>query len=126
VPYRLLVDSMRREWQVWDIVPRLMERRSGDDTERRLAEAQIEFPDRRAEGRRLTQARRTVLRGSYASGWLCFESLNEKRRLSPIPDDWTTCSDALLERYLAHGEPVTSAHRSVVVYSDEGPMAEAG
>jgi hypothetical protein len=29
----------------------------------------------------------------FESGWLAFESPKEKRRLSPIPDGWTTRSD---------------------------------
>ncbi len=29
------------------------------------------------------------LRGTaYANGWLCFESVTEKRRLAPIPEGW--------------------------------------
>jgi hypothetical protein len=24
----------------------------------------------------------------YRNGWLCFESCNEKRRLTPLPDGW--------------------------------------
>lgn len=32
---------------------------------------------------------RTSLNGTpFANGWLCFESLMEKRRLAPIPEGW--------------------------------------
>jgi hypothetical protein len=31
------------------------------------------------------------------SGWLCFESPEEKRRVAPIPDGWESWSDAELE-----------------------------
>jgi hypothetical protein len=107
MPYRTFADSTGTEWQVWDVVPRLSERRSDDSTDRRVEPAPIRFAERREEDRRLTQTRRAVLRGSYAHGWLCFDNNEEKRRLTPIPSDWTTCSDELLEVYERHAEPVT-------------------
>jgi hypothetical protein len=37
------------------------------------------------------------LRGSFQQGWLCFDCGTEKRRLSPIPDDWRTITEQELE-----------------------------
>jgi len=125
MPYRTFTDSLGLEWQVWDIVPRLTERRSDEATERRIKVVPIAFANRRKESRRVTQARRTVLRGSYAHGWLCFDSNKEKRRLSPIPNDWTTCSDELLEVYVRHAQPVAGPARTFD-FSDEEPLAETG
>ena len=125
MPYRTFTDSLGLEWQVWDIVPRLTERRSDEATERRIKVVPIAFANRRKEGRRVTQARRTVLRGSYAHGWLCFDSNKEKRRLSPIPNDWTTCSDELLEVYVRHAQPVAGPARTFD-FSDAEPLAETG
>ena len=42
----------------------------------------------------------------YQHGWLCFESATEKRRLGPIPEDWTTASDEQLRRYRDAAQPV--------------------
>jgi hypothetical protein len=42
----------------------------------------------------------------FGSGWLCFESDVNKRRLSPIPDDWRDSSDRELQRLLQHAQPV--------------------
>ena len=125
MPYRTFVDSTGTDWQVWDVVPRLNERRSDDGTERRLDTAPIRFADRREENRRLTQTRRAVLRGTYAHGWLCFDSDKEKRRLTPIPYDWTTCSDELLEVYERHAEPVGGPH-GAFGFAGEEPLAETG
>jgi hypothetical protein len=36
-----------------------------------------------------------------AGGWLAFESAKEKRRLAPIPDDWTALPDEDLARLCA-------------------------
>jgi hypothetical protein len=125
MPYRLFVDSAGTEWQVWDIVPRLSERRSGEQTDRRVEIVPIPFADRRREPRRLSETRRALLRGTYARGWLCLESIKEKRRLSPIPPDWTTCSDELLESYALSAERVPGTPRTFS-FSDESPLAEAG
>lgn len=112
MPYRIFTDSTGSEWQVWDIVPQLSERRDSGERERRVAIVPIEFADRRRAGggmsRRQTVARRALLRGSYSQGWLCFDNGSEKRRLTPIPNDWTTCSDELIETYMRHAERATS------------------
>lgn len=122
--YRTFRDSAGTEWQVWDIVPHLRERRANESTERRVLDVAIPFPNRRRDSRRLTETRRNILRGTYARGWLCFEGPQEKRRLTPIPSDWTSCTDGCLERYLRGAErvPVSRA------YLEEGqmPLAEAG
>lgn len=125
MPYRTFVDTTGTEWQVWDIVPRLSERRSGEVTDRRVEVLPIRFADRRAETRRVTQARKAFLRGTYAQGWLCFDCSSEKRRLTPIPNDWTTCSEELLEVYSRHAKPAGGPHRPFGLFDDE-PIAEAG
>jgi len=123
MPYRTFVDSTGTEWQVWDIVPRLSERRSFDIADRRVANSPIEFADRRRDDRRFTQARRATLRGTYAHGWLCFDNDREKRRLSPIPSDWTTCNEVTLEQYARRAERVPMSYR---VFGDPDALAEAG
>jgi len=123
MPYRLIVDSTGTEWQVWDVVPQLSERRSDSILDRRVEIKAIPFADRRQQGRRLRRPRRAILRGAFAHGWLCFESDGEKRRLSPIPDDWTTCSEEQIELYLRHAESVPHVHH-FISFSDEGPIAE--
>ena len=45
------------------------------------------------------------LRGTFQQGWLCFDSGPEKRRLSPIPDNWQHLTDEDLERLVHHAEP---------------------
>jgi hypothetical protein len=126
MPYRTFEDSAGTEWQVWDIVPRLSERRTRISVDRRIEIKPISFADRRREQRRVPQTpvARARLRGTYAQGWLCFENDYEKRRLSPIPDDWTTCDEDRLEEYARHGERVATSH-GYWYGGDEG-IAEAG
>lgn len=119
--YRLFEDSTGTGWQVWDIVPRLEERRNVAGADRRVDIQVIPFADRRQSPRRIATLRRSLLRGSYASGWLCFESRKEKRRLSPIPDDWTTCDDETLESYLSDAQPVMAPGRIVTFDREDLP-----
>ena len=121
--YRLFEDSHGTEWQVWDIVPRLEERRVVAEADRRVDIKVIPFADRRRTARRFSNVRRTLLRGSYSHGWLCFESRREKRRLSPIPDDWTTCDDATLEAHLHEGQRVANPGRLITFDSEDPPKA---
>lgn len=124
MPYRTFQDSTGEEWQVWDVVPRLTERRM-HESDRRVEVTPIAFADRRREERRLTLSQRTVLRGTYAHGWLCFDNGSNKRRLSPIPTDWTTCDDDTLEAYLRAGAPVKGS-RVTFDFDNHEPYAEAG
>ena len=95
--YRVFRDSQGTEWQAWDVVPQLTERRN---TDRRVRVAPVEHADRRrAPDRRVIKGRRPFLTAGLDGGWLCFENGAEKRRLTPIPDNWTRASTAELESY---------------------------
>jgi hypothetical protein len=94
--YRVFRDSRGVEWQAWDVVPKLTERR---ELERRMKRSPVEQERRRAQDRRLVHGRRPVLTAGLDAGWLCFEAEQEKRRLSPIPGDWLRCTESQLESY---------------------------
>ena len=104
--YRSFRDSSGTEWEAWDVVPRLVERRL---EERRRAARPISFAERRrAIERRVISGRRVALTG-LEQGWLCFDAHVEKRRLAPIPADWPHCDDACLEAYCRAARPVRRA-----------------
>lgn len=124
MPYRTFEDSTGTEWQVWDVVPRLNERRLVE-TDRRVDITPIAFADRRREERRLSKDSRAVLRGSYARGWLCFDNGQDKKRLSPIPTDWTTCDEHTMEAYLRAAAAVRTSRNPYGRGSGES-LAEAG
>jgi hypothetical protein len=94
--YRVFRDSRGVEWQAWDVVPQLTERRA---VERRMQRSPVENERRRPQERRLMQGRRPGLTAGLDAGWLCFENEQEKRRLSPIPSDWQRCAVPQLESY---------------------------
>ena len=109
--YRVFTDSRGIEWQTWDVVPQLADRRA---VERRRAAAVTAIAmERRTRDRRIVAGRRPVLSAGLDGGWLCFEATAEKRRLTPIPADWLRCDDECLERYCRQARP--AARSSVPV-----------
>jgi hypothetical protein len=48
------------------------------------------------------------LKGTWQQGWLCFDSGAEKRRLSPIPDEWQRLADDELLRLLERADVASS------------------
>lgn len=100
--YRNFVDSNGMEWQTWDVLPNGYERRQGD---RRVSRERVSFAERRHGDRRVVQGRWTPLTSGLRDGWLCFESLEGRRRLTPIPGDWESCPDRELEAYCRSASP---------------------
>jgi hypothetical protein len=104
---RIFVDSGGNEWHAYDVVPPTDERRSG---ERRSNDATSEAQnDRRDAERRLTIGTFGRLTTMH-EGWLCFERDLERRRLSPIPEDWRRCTDSELEAYCHSANRVPALH----------------
>jgi hypothetical protein len=70
-------DEVGREWQVWEVMT------TGED--RKTAGFPLSIPER----------------------WLAFQSRNDRRRLSPVPEGWSDCTEAelaeLLKRATAAG-----------------------
>ena len=111
--YRIFRDSRGTEWQTWDVIPRLEERRVSS---RRAAVAHQAGSDRREQtDRRLVHSQRSVLSPGLTGGWLCFEAPVEKRRLSPIPSDWQHCPQERLERYCESATPARRITRELRV-----------
>jgi hypothetical protein len=101
--YRVFKDSHGTEWQTWDVVPQLGDRRAND---RRKQSVAITHTDRRSRSdRRVVKGTRSVLTAGLDAGWLCFETADEKRRLTPIPADWLQCAVPRLEQYCLDAKP---------------------
>lgn len=106
MPMRSFRSAGGAEWLVWSVVPgprHAPERRRGYD--RRSPDPVLRYPGperRRTPDRR---ASRLLVKPELQSGWLVFESPDERRRLSPIPPAWERYTDAALERMCAQAEP---------------------
>ena len=96
--FRTFLDRAGNEWQAFDVVPRADERRHYDRRSDHAEQNDASERERREErDRRLTIGRGWTLGPSQ--GWLVFERGNDRRRLSPIPNDWFTCPDEQLDGY---------------------------
>src|SRR4051812_22253950 len=77
-------DSRGGEWRVWDVVPYGSHPTERRGRERRVAQSgAYPGPERRTRERRMRTP--GLMTPGLESGWLCFESAQEKRRLTPIP-----------------------------------------
>ena len=95
--YRTFVDRDGSYWQVWDSQPTKVERRMKEADRRRPQYFAWGGTERRSgSDRRISSQRRIVLSEGYGRGWLTFESLQEKRRLIPIPAHWENLSQSEL------------------------------
>ena len=125
--YRSFRDAEGTEWEAWDVLPRLFERRLA---ERRQDVESGPIPERRARAeRRLQRNRRATLAG-LERGWLCFEAGEEKRRLTPIPMDWPRCDESRLRHYCREARPIQRvaklADLAPVLLTSEPPTIEPG
>jgi hypothetical protein len=102
-------DDEGASWRVWDVRPRLdVPPEDGFGVERRTRDVPELILERR---------RRREPQSQPGGGWLVFDSEEEKRRLSPVPEDWEECPvDRLLE-YWERAEPVP---RLADLAADEG------
>jgi hypothetical protein len=80
--HRAFTDARGVTWDVWAVYP---------------------------EGRRPSQL--SALPGSFQTGWLVFESLGEKRRLSPVPSGWSALSPEALEQLCEKASAATRRAR---------------
>ncbi|HZE07826.1 MAG TPA: hypothetical protein VE110_03620 [Gemmatimonadaceae bacterium] len=95
--YRTFVDRDGAYWQVWDSQPTRIERRTSASDRRNLTRLPWRGTERRSGAdRRIVSQRRITLGEGYGSGWLTFESFDEKRRLVPVPLGWEELSHAEL------------------------------
>ena len=96
-------------WDVWQVHPSAAERRF---VQRRVkAEDRGEAGDRRSgDERRMSEQEKRVARATIAPeftyGWLCFETVGEKRRLAPVPEGWDRADDETIEQWCCTAKPV--------------------
>lgn len=119
--YRDFRDSAGIAWSAWDVIPELVERRQGPRRTSGTAAPQAvpgftptlgTYERRVGMDRRLIKSRRAYLGDGLSRGWLCFESFEEKRRLTPIPSDWLRCREVQLAAYCEQATRVVDSARS--------------
>lgn len=101
---RLFLDVLGTEWEVWEVYPRLVERRLL--RERRAAR-------RHSVERRHVPVGRPTLPRQILGGWLAFQSKHERRRVIPVPDGWEDLDDRELQALLVHSKVSSRPKRPV-------------
>jgi hypothetical protein len=66
------------------------------------------------------------LTGAFQQGWLCFDSVAETRRLSPIPPAWQSLSDQGLEELSQRAGVASTRRRRRAQESDPGDTRAPG
>jgi hypothetical protein len=86
--FREFTDTKGVHWRIWQVTP-------SDSTLETLSTTPQGVPSSSVRTERI--ARDEARRREWTQGWLLFESPDEKRRLFPIPDGWTTASIVALQ-----------------------------
>jgi hypothetical protein len=89
---REFTDVLGNQWIVWEVYPRLLERRLL--RERRMLR-------RGTLDRRHELVGRPTLPRQILGGWLAFQSSHERRRVMPVPDEWEDLAERELRSLLA-------------------------
>src|SRR5687767_15032668 len=91
--YRTFLDPRGKVWEVWMVHPSSIERRK---MERRTpVENAVHLIEERVLGdRRSNAGTRGAVATEFSTGWLCFASDGEKRRLAPVPVNWMSANDS--------------------------------
>jgi len=96
-------------WDVWQVHPSAAERRF---VQRRVKdEDRGDAGDRRSGDERRTSEKargtaRVTIAPEFTYGWLCFETMGEKRRLAPVPEGWDRADDETIEQWCCVAKPV--------------------
>ncbi|MDQ2667038.1 MAG: hypothetical protein M3Z05_13640 [Gemmatimonadota bacterium] len=101
---KVFVDVMGMEWEVWEVYPRLVERRLM--RERRAAR-------RGSEERRHVPVGRPTLPRQILGGWLALQNQHERRRVIPVPDEWEDLDDRELQALLVHSKLSSKPRRRI-------------
>ena len=111
--HRTLIDETGARWEVWDVQPQWVNRRSdGERRQRSIDDPGVAPPvleHRRGVERRHVERKpvpRVTMPEGLSQGWLTFESAAERRRLSPIPSGWETATEAQLAALCARASTV--------------------
>lgn len=99
---RAFIDVAGVEWQVWEVYPRLIERRL-------MRERRGEW--RGTDERRHVPIGRPTLPRQILGGWLAFQCRSERRRLMPVPEGWDDASDRELQEFLSRSTAASRPSR---------------
>jgi len=96
VSLREFLDDDGQQWQVWDTRPATPVANvdsSSVDAAKSPSDKATDFP---------------LLSRKREAGWLTFTAVDERRRLSPIPDAWETADETSLRAFLKTADKIAA------------------
>ncbi len=93
--HRKIKDGDGKSWDVWEVYPAVVERRMSG-----------EYPAVQPRDAVTTERRevRLLVPSALQQGWLAFQTGDERRRLAPIPQNWTALDDDALLALLCQAD----------------------
>jgi hypothetical protein len=91
--HRQITDEQQCVWDVWEVVPTLVEKA-----------AQSDRREPRTSGRHAALG--LIVPEELKNGWLAFQCEERRKRVSPIPADWREMSDMELLNLLLRAPAV--------------------
>ena len=80
-----------------------MQRRVFDDDRTDSTERRSGFDRRQSPS--AVERRASSVAKELTYGWLCFETVGEKRRLAPVPEGWDRADDETIEQWCCVAKP---------------------
>jgi hypothetical protein len=98
--HRKIKDGHGRRWDVWEVYPSAVERRMSGES------PAVQNTDGSGAGRREVKI---LVPSALQQGWLAFQAGDDRRRLAPIPLNWTTLDEEALVVLLGRADRLTNS-----------------
>ena len=85
---------------------RFVQRRVKDEERHEAGERRSGEERRASEQPKGHGVSRATIAPEFTYGWLCFETVGEKRRLAPVPEGWDRADDETIEQWCCVAKPV--------------------
>jgi hypothetical protein len=105
--HRKIKDGDGRLWDVWEVYPAAVERRMSGEVPAVQEDGPSGTDDAQAHGDRRREVR-LLVPVELQQGWLAFQAGNDRRRLVPIPERWSSLDEKTLLTLLARADRVSN------------------
>ena len=98
--HRKIKDGHGRRWDVWEVYPSAVERRMSGES------PAVQNTDGSSAERHQVKI---LVPSALQQGWLAFQAGDDRRRLAPIPLNWSTLDEETLVVLLGRADRLTNS-----------------